>query len=65
MEVRFVEKAKAPIVRRNLQIAMAGTGPKGPVATVYAFKEKKGEPVLRFVSRYVMEIQDAPVIINN
>jgi hypothetical protein len=65
VEVRFVDEAKTPIVRKNLQIAMPGTGPKGPVATVYAIKEKKGEQVLRFVSRSEKKIQDAPVIIIN
>lgn len=63
--VQFQKEGLAPIERKNLQIATPGTGPKGPVAAVYAIKEKKGEQVLRFVSRSDKKIQDAPVIIIN
>ncbi|MBL7962588.1 MAG: hypothetical protein JNM31_01975 [Flavobacteriales bacterium] len=63
--VRFVDEAIPPIERKNLQIATPGTGPKGPVAVVYAIKEKKGEMVVRFVSRSDKKIQNAPVIIIN
>lgn len=63
--VRFADGTTPEIERKNLQIAMPGTGPKGPVAVVYAIKEKKGEQVLRFVSRSEKKIQNAPVIIIN
>src|SRR5688500_14450327 len=51
VKVQFEKEGLLPIERKNLQIAEPGTGPKGPVAAVYAIKEKKGEQVLRFVSR--------------
>ncbi len=63
--VRFQDAALPVIERKNLQIAHPGTGPKGPVAAVYAIKEKKGEMVMRFVSRSDKKIQNAPVIIIN
>lgn len=63
--VRFVDEAIPAIERKNLQIAQPSTGPKGPVAAVYAIKEKKGEMVVRFVSRSDKKIQNAPVIIIN
>lgn len=63
--VRFADGTTPDIERKNLQIATPGTGPKGPVAAVYAIKEKKGEQVLRFVSRSDKKIQNAPVIIIN
>ncbi len=63
--VQFANDSLPPIERKNLQIATPGTGPKGPVAAVYAIKEKKGEQVLRFVSRSDKKIQDNPVIIIN
>lgn len=63
--VRFADGTTPEIERKNLQIASPGTGPKGPVAVVYAIKEKKGEQVLRFVSRSDKKIQNAPVIIIN
>ncbi|MCB0792467.1 MAG: hypothetical protein KDB97_11905 [Flavobacteriales bacterium] len=61
--VRFADGTTPDIERKNLQIATPGTGPKVPVATVFAIKEKKGEQVLRFVSRSEKKIQEAPVII--
>ncbi|MBX2972087.1 MAG: hypothetical protein KF797_03205 [Flavobacteriales bacterium] len=63
--VRFADGTTPDIERKNLQIATPGTGPKGPVAAVYAIKEKKGEQVLRFVSRSDKKIQNTPVIIIN
>ncbi len=63
--VQFANDSLPPIERKNLQVATPGTGPKGPVAAVYAIKEKKGEQVLRFVSRSDKKIQDSPVIIIN
>lgn len=62
---RFADPSIPTIERKNLQIAQPGTGPKGPVAAVYAIKEKKGEVVMRFVSRSDKKIQNAPVIIIN
>lgn len=63
--VRFADESLEPIDRKNLQIAHPGQGPKGPVAAVYAIKEKKGERVLRFVSRSDKKLQAAPLIIIN
>ncbi len=63
--VRFEDPSLPTIERKNLQIAHPGTGPKGPVAAVYAIKEKKGEMVMRFVSRSDKKIQNTPVIIIN
>lgn len=65
VEIRFEDASIPAIERKNLQIAEPGTGPKGPVSVVYAVKEKKGEHVLRFVSRSAKKIQSAPVIIIN
>lgn len=65
VEVQFADQAIPGIVRKNLQIATPGTAPSGPVAVVYAIKEKKGERKLRFVSRSPKHIQHAPVIIIN
>lgn len=62
---RFADTTIPTIERKNLQIAQPGTGPKGPVAAVYAIKEKKGEMVMRFVSRSDKKIPNAPVIIIN
>jgi hypothetical protein len=63
--VRFADGTTPELEKKNLQIATPGTGPKGPVAVVYALKEKKGEQVLRFVSRSDKKIQNTPVIIIN
>ncbi len=63
--IHFADGTTPDIERKVLQIATPGTGPKGPVAVVYAIKEKKGEQVLRFVSRSDKKIQDNPVIIIN
>ncbi|MGB3868129.1 MAG: hypothetical protein WA937_01565 [Flavobacteriales bacterium] len=65
VEVNFVDAAIPRIERKNVQIATPGTAPSGPVAVVYAIKEKKGEQKLRFVSRSPKHIQNAPVIIIN
>ena len=65
LEVTFVDEAIPMIERKNVQIATPGTAPSGPVAVVYAIKEKKGEQKLRFVSRSPKHIQNAPVIIIN
>jgi|GEM_PF-3070581 len=65
VEARFADQAIPGIERKNLQIATPGTAPSGPVAVVYAIKEKKGEQKLRFVSRSPKHIQQAPVIIIN
>ncbi len=65
LEVTFVDEAIPKIERKNVQIATPGTAPSGPVAVVYAIKEKKGEQNLRFVSRSSKHIQNAPVIIIN
>src|SRR5262245_31047458 len=51
MVVKFESDSIPPVEKKFLQIAEPGTGPKGPVSTVYAIKEKKGEYVVRFVSR--------------
>lgn len=63
--VKFTDGTTPEIDRKNLQIADPGTGAKGPVVTVYAIKEKKGEQVLRFVSRSDKKIQAPSVIIIN
>ena len=63
--VRFEDASIPQIQKKVLQIAEPGTGGKGPVAVVYAIKEKKGEQILRFVSRSAKKIQDAPLIIIN
>lgn len=63
--VNFADEAIPGLERKNLQIATPGTAPSGPVAVVYAIKEKKGEQKLRFVSRSPKHLQQAPVIIIN
>ena len=63
--VQFQDANIPQIESKNLQIAAPGSGAKGSVAAVYAIKEKKGEQVLRFVSRSDKKIQDNPVIIIN
>lgn len=65
VKVQFADASIPEIERKNLQIATPGTAPSGPVATVYAIKEKKGELKLRFVSRSPKQVQNAPVIIIN
>lgn len=62
---RFADTTLPTIERKNLQIAQPGTGPKGPVAAVYAIKDKKGEMIMRFVSRSDKKIQNPSVIILN
>lgn len=63
--IHFADGTTPDIERPYLQIATPGTAPSGPVAVVYKIKEKKGEKVLRFVSRSAKHIQNAPVIIIN
>jgi hypothetical protein len=41
VKVEFQKDGLPAIERKNLQIATPGTGAKGPVAAVYAIKEKK------------------------
>lgn len=65
LAVTFVDESVPMLERKNVQIATPGTAPSGPVAVVYAIKEKKGEQKLRFVSRSPKHIQHAPVIIIN
>ena len=64
--ITFEDENIPQIERKALQLATPGTGPKGPVAVVFAIKEKKGEQILRFVGRSAKKIQDNPTInINN
>ncbi|HRN36408.1 MAG TPA: hypothetical protein PLV70_12260 [Flavobacteriales bacterium] len=65
VQVRFADASLPMIERKNLQIAAPGTAPSGPMAVVYAIKEKKGEMKIRFISRTPKQVQHAPVIIIN
>lgn len=65
VKVQFADAALPVVERKNLQIAAPGTAPSGPMATVYAIKEKKGELKIRFISRSPKMVQPAPLIIIN